>query len=82
MEAAILLQPTLLAEAELTGRVMAMGLNVLITEAGRRLGVSELTASLMWPGCPAALRIPGGVSFLRNIIRGWSSFVKGRLVPH
>ena len=61
MEAAILLQPTLLAEAELTGRVMAMGLNVLITEAGRRLGVSELTASLMWLGCPAALRMPGGV---------------------
>ena len=48
MEAAILLRPMPLAEAELTGRVMGMGLNVLITEAGRRLGVSEPTASLMW----------------------------------
>jgi hypothetical protein len=44
MEAAILLLPMPLAEAELTGRVMGMGLNVLITEAGRCLGVS---ASLM-----------------------------------
>ena len=53
MEAAILLLPMPLAEAELTGRVMGMGLNVLITEAGRCLGVSEPTASLM--GFPAAL---------------------------
>ena len=57
MEAAILLRPMPLAEAELTGRVMGMGLNVLITEAGRRLGVSEPTASLMWllPGRAPAL---------------------------
>lgn len=46
MEAAILL-PMPRAEAELTGRVMGMGLNALIEKAGRRLGVSELTASLM-----------------------------------
>jgi hypothetical protein len=44
MEAAILL-PMPRAEAELTGRVMGMGLNALIEKAGRRLGVSELTAS-------------------------------------
>ena len=62
METAILLLPMPLAEAELTGRVMGMGLNVLITEAGRRLGVSEPTASLMcWlPVMPAE-------SSLRNI---------------
>jgi len=55
MEAAILLRPMPLAEAELTGRAMGMGLNVLITEAGRRLGVSEPTASLMTASFPAAL---------------------------
>ena len=48
MEAAILLLPMPRAEAELTRRVMGMGLNDLITEkAGRCLGVSELTASLV-----------------------------------
>ena len=48
MEAAILLLPMPRAEAELTRRVMGIGLNALITEkAGRCLGVSELTASLM-----------------------------------
>lgn len=60
---AILLRPMPLTEAELTGRVMGMGLNVLITEAGRCLGVSELTASLMRcnPASVGVQRWPGGV---------------------
>lgn len=53
MEAAILLLPMPRAEAELTRRVMGMGLNDLITEkAGRCLGVSELTASLVQRRAP------------------------------
>ena len=63
METAILLLPMPLAEAELTGRVMGMGLNVLITEAGRRLGVSELKASLMWLASRPRLRYAGGEFF-------------------
>ena len=57
MEAAILLLPMPRAEAELTRRVMGMGLNDLITEkAGRCLGVSELTASLVQRRGHGALR--------------------------
>ena len=57
MEAATLLLPMPRAEAELTRRVMGMGLNALITEkAGRCLGVSELTASLVQRRGHGALR--------------------------
>ena len=80
MEAAILLLPMPRAEAELTRRVMGMGLNALITEAGRCLGVSELTAShVQRRGAPTRLRV-WSLTSLSYRVRGGRNYLADRRV--